>query len=618
MPDYQFIDCSNENFKFVIENYTLSPLTIGDIYYIESPPDIINGVGGYSGCSSVVELNSGSGVTFNGSNVTLVSSYTFCDDCLLSNSIEATCTNLIYCLDTDGYSGTTIYDGEYDMVGYYNGHNLYSGVTSGVTAFIFYNEVKWCLSSTIGGECIVYGAEPCDSICPDICSNILTEGICTTTTTICEVDFNFIFECPPEPTPCVICCECEPRDCDWYRYNDVSCACLQKVPAVPPDSGDTYNSVSYSYTDYSVFGTKIFDVYDITGSGTTSVILTGTDVWQNLGYTGNSLTMGPLNRCGIWTDQVSGSTSLPVDTWIGYSFCVNVTEEQTKLYIGMAADNHYAFRLNGELKLKSTDITNASFKYWNIFPMELSLGLNVIEFFGLNNGSVGGFGCEIYGNTLSELTGATQYSDLNILYTTRNNFGGVFDIIMDLDFNPITSGYLCPNGFVYNSCEGNCVKFNLCEDEIPPTPTPLPPYVDLCSGITMDLTFNYTPPTTASTTTTTTTFNLINITGQTDFTLIDTSFICTSISKKLLSCSGTIYYTNDNLIYDTDQTVLLGETFNAIINGVYECLTYIENVEEALNNCTVEEISAVFCGCENCIPPPTTLTTQTTTICCPE
>ena len=111
-----------------------------------------------------------------------------CEDCLFANSIDDSCDTVTFCLDGGNFPAITDYNGTYEIVGSYNGHNVYSATTVGVNGFIFYDDTKWCLSSTIGGECALYGSEPCNSLCPDICSNVLSEGICTTTTTICDVD----------------------------------------------------------------------------------------------------------------------------------------------------------------------------------------------------------------------------------------------------------------------------------------------------------------------------------------------------------------------------------------------------------------------------------------------
>jgi len=107
-----------------------------------------------------------------------------------------------YCLSTE-YTGTSVYDGEYTSTGVYEGREYYIGSVSGV---VYYNGTSWCLSDTLGGECILYGKTPCFSNCPDIDEEVWTEGICPTPTptpsVVCgDVDFEALFDCDTTPTP---------------------------------------------------------------------------------------------------------------------------------------------------------------------------------------------------------------------------------------------------------------------------------------------------------------------------------------------------------------------------------------------------------------------------------
>jgi hypothetical protein len=109
-----------------------------------------------------------------------------------------------YCLSTN-YSGTSIYDGIYTSTGTYNGREYYVGSFSGV---VYYNNVSWCLSSNLGGECILYGKTPCFSNCPDI--ENFNSGVCVTPTptptpdNCLTISFEALFDCDvatPTPTP---------------------------------------------------------------------------------------------------------------------------------------------------------------------------------------------------------------------------------------------------------------------------------------------------------------------------------------------------------------------------------------------------------------------------------
>jgi hypothetical protein len=121
------------------------------------------------------------------------------------------CDENDFCLYTS-LSSLSPYNGNYILTGSYNGRNLYYSNTN-VPAYIYYNGTEWCLSLTVGGACIVTGASPCYSLCPDILANYFNPGPCpspTPTPVNCNnLDFNAYFDCDyvpyPSPTPSVPC-----------------------------------------------------------------------------------------------------------------------------------------------------------------------------------------------------------------------------------------------------------------------------------------------------------------------------------------------------------------------------------------------------------------------------
>lgn len=116
------------------------------------------------------------------------------------------CEVELYCLNT---GGAVVYDGDYIKVGIYNSKDYYTGGTTS-TGYLFYDTTKWCLSSSLGGSCVMFGQEPCNNDCPDLCDEDLSEGTCppivpTPTPTLCvDFDFEAYFNCDistPTPTP---------------------------------------------------------------------------------------------------------------------------------------------------------------------------------------------------------------------------------------------------------------------------------------------------------------------------------------------------------------------------------------------------------------------------------
>jgi len=89
-----------------------------------------------------------------------------------------------YCFRTtlpslSGYSGNYTQSISYNGRFTYNGDGLLGGV---IYYFTSSTENYWCLSSTLGGTCLLKGSTPCYEICPDISANLFNQGICPTPT----------------------------------------------------------------------------------------------------------------------------------------------------------------------------------------------------------------------------------------------------------------------------------------------------------------------------------------------------------------------------------------------------------------------------------------------------
>lgn len=117
------------------------------------------------------------------------------------------CTYSTFCFRTT-LSDLEDFSGSYTESGFiYNGQLTYSG-DSVNTAVIYYftssTESYWCLSTSLGGTCVLRGSSPCNSNCPDISGNFFNSGVCPTPTpspSACTIDFTAYFDCDWEPIP---------------------------------------------------------------------------------------------------------------------------------------------------------------------------------------------------------------------------------------------------------------------------------------------------------------------------------------------------------------------------------------------------------------------------------
>jgi len=220
------------------------------------------------------------------------------------------------------------------------------------------------------------------------------------------------------------------------------------VSVNPTNPAFTVSLTNALAIEYSDFGTRIYDAgYSTNGSGTIASTLTTAGVWRRTQPSGLD---GPLNRSGK-----SGSTVQDY-YWYGYSTCLSGITGGKTYYIGVGADNEYRLRLD------SVDVVNTytpstsgsvnTFKYWNVYPITLSGGNHTLELYGLNEGQIQGFGYEVYNNTLSELTSATNVNQLNIISSSSAKTSA--EVVQSVSGTYLSSGYTCPTGYAWSVCGG--------------------------------------------------------------------------------------------------------------------------------------------------------------------
>ncbi len=123
------------------------------------------------------------------------------------SSTPAACDSGEFCFTTT-LPSLLNYNGLYVSGATYNGRISYSGGSVSL-GYIYYftsvTESYWCLSTSLGGTCLLKGSSPCYSACPDISFGSFEPGVCPTPTPTpinCDTfDFNAYFDCDWEPVP---------------------------------------------------------------------------------------------------------------------------------------------------------------------------------------------------------------------------------------------------------------------------------------------------------------------------------------------------------------------------------------------------------------------------------
>jgi hypothetical protein len=230
--------------------------------------------------------------------------------------------------------------------------------------------------------------------------------------------------------------------CTRINYNDV--AAITSVSGLTVVTGSICNgsssvgnSVAATNTAYGIYGVKLFSTVNSSGGGTNISWLCddiggtySSTFWAN---PSNNTSDGRLNQTGLWTGSVGGYAGTG-------SLTINVVAPSTKTYyIGTGFDNYGTLTVNGtRIFSQSPQNSVDNFRYWNIYPISLTAGSNLIfvQDVNLSTGAAA-LGAEIYDNTSTEISasvaaspnGSSIPSGLNVLYSSANNKGaGVIGI----------------------------------------------------------------------------------------------------------------------------------------------------------------------------------------------
>lgn len=133
----------------------------------------------------------------------------------LTTTTTVPCTDE-YCLNT-GLSLFTSYDGTYYSAGTYNTFLYFTGGTE--PGYLYFTGSFWCVSNSLGGDCLLAGPIPFTSNCPDLDQTMFYSGTCSTTTTTtnpCSTfDFDAYFDCDYSTTTTTT-ISCDDTDLEFY------------------------------------------------------------------------------------------------------------------------------------------------------------------------------------------------------------------------------------------------------------------------------------------------------------------------------------------------------------------------------------------------------------------
>jgi hypothetical protein len=400
-----------------------------------------------------------------------------------------------------------------------------------------------------------------------------------------------------------------------YTATPENDACVRSTTVTATLTGTTYTGTSITpNTSFGSSGARFFaDITDLPkplqfkdASSTGTLVDASGDTTPYPGDTinanGNTLqTVAPNVTNSLWGLGTVGSGRMnnaglnipgtaPANTGVFYGFAHCIDAPYSGTYsIGMGADNYIKCSINGEVififdrsMYGYSSTSNQMFNSWNIFPIHLNSGKNIIELEAANHNGADGFAAEIYTASTGTLTAATTTSELGIIFTTGTLVGTVFDI-------GDTSGYNCPSGFALDTCSGTPFCNNIEYTGITVT-----------SGVTVDCDGLHNVSINDS-------FDLnFYITGGTDYTGYTGQFCYKLINDGYILSGDTNFLLDDNIleggvevIYEkcfdfsglTSTTItdtILSDVDVPISDNDYRLISYVKFYPE---NCTEDEIN---------------------------
>lgn len=237
------------------------------------------------------------------------------------------CAYSEFCLDTN-FPSLSALSGTYSIYNYYNDRHSYSG-NGTTTGYIYYftssTENYWCLSDSLGGTCLLRGASPCYSVCPDLSSNIFTTGVCPPTPPPdpdCTIfDFEAYFDCnfvvTPTPTPT--------PNCNIVDFDIVAVA-LTPTPTPTADCSD-------KNIDYDIINSSPTPTPTLTPSPTSTtqrnVSIGGSATYQIFNEEFSCLPTKVLSDCNtgqeFYTNDALTFNGVPIVSGVTFSALINGT-----------------------------------------------------------------------------------------------------------------------------------------------------------------------------------------------------------------------------------------------------------------------------------------------------
>jgi uncharacterized protein (TIGR02145 family) len=226
-----------------------------------------------------------------------------------------------YCVRNTSFS---TYDDIFTSNGNYDEYPSWLGLSNGYFIYFKVSTTQWCLSSSLGGDCLLSGKSPCTTECPDLFDLYLSSGTCPTPTPTptnnCSVlDFESFFDCSsidfithtptttktptPTPTPTTT------NACGILRVDSVINS-VTPTPSQTPSQTPTLSSTPLS-RNLNFLGDVIFNTVSTNISCPVSKLFSDCSN-PNLTYTTTDILINPsgggITKYMVFNANVDGET----------------------------------------------------------------------------------------------------------------------------------------------------------------------------------------------------------------------------------------------------------------------------------------------------------------------
>jgi len=301
-----------------------------------------------------------------------------------------------------------------------------------------------------------------------------------------------------------------------------------------------------------------------------------------------NITDGRLNNTGFWSAESISAIATGV-----LEFTLSIPSTDT-YHIGVSCDNYSSVYVDNSLLIGDySTVSSDNYRYWDIFPIQLTAGSHVIKLVGTNNderptstvNNPGLMGIEVYRNTSTQISasitasplGTSTPAGINLTYSSKDH---------------LTEGIFTKDLHVGNILYSQGVII-ITDEEYQNAMIPIPGTTTTTTSTTSTTTTGV--PTTTTTSTTTSTTTILVPTTTTTTTVAPTTTTSTTTSTTTIAPTTTTSTT-------TSTTTLAPTTTTTTTTTTTEAPTTTTTTSTTTSTTTAAPVTVTLTACADITP----------------